>query len=839
MKTKLHLLLRLSLTLCVLFFIQNLNAQLCQSSFSAKYISGSSSLNCISTSTSSSDQYFYGDGMNIMEICGAMSGGPGTSDFFYCANQNPGPGSTPAAGWYSDTQNHLDRFYYWDGSAWDQSVNGGDGFVGVQSSPCLGCVQPLALFAAIDNSGAPDCLNIMDLSADPDRPGIDGAATVTAAVSGSNAINMWKSGGCIAPLVGTGWFGDASSGNFYYWDNTATPQWDPNPQSCPSGGSTYTVTFNVNGGSGSPSSTSVTQASAGASVTLATQNTLSKTGNTFSGWNTASDGTGTNYSAGSSYTPGANITLYAKWTADTYTVSYNANSATSGSVPSDQTKTYGVNLTLRTNSGSLARTGYTFAGWNTAANGSGTSYSAGGTYSTNAADVLYAEWAADSYTLTYDANSGNVCSPSTKSITYASTYGSLCTPTRTGYTFSSWNTQADGNGSTIASGTTVSVTADQTIYAIWAANSYSVIFDNDGGSGSMSNQSVDYGVAENLTANSFTRTGYTFGGWATSSGGSAAYTDGQSYTHATAGNVTLYAVWTANSYSVIFDNDGGSGSMSNQSVDYGVAENLTANSFTRTGYTFGGWATSSGGSAAYTDGQSYTHATAGNVTLYAVWAANSYSVIFDNDGGSGSMSNQSVDYGVAENLTANSFTRTGYTFGGWATSSGGSAAYTDGQSYTHATAGNVTLYAVWTANSYSVIFDNDGGSGSMSNQSVDYGVAENLTANSFTRTGYTFGGWATSSGGSAAYTDGQSYTHATAGNVTLYAVWAANSYSVIFDNDGGSGSMSNQSVDYGVAENLTANSFTRTGYTFGGWATSSGGSAAYTDGQSYTTRYCW
>ena len=198
------------------------------------------------------------------------NGGVGTSDFFYCANQNPGSGSTPAAGWYSDTQNHMDRFYYWDGSGWDQSVNGGQGFVGVQSSPCAGCAQPAALFAAGVNSSAPDCLNILDVSSDPGRPGIDGAATVTAAVSGLNAINRWKSGACIGPDIASAWFGDANSGNFYYWDG-ATTQWNPTPQSCPSGGgATYTVTFNVNGGSGSPSSTSVTQASAGASVTLAT-----------------------------------------------------------------------------------------------------------------------------------------------------------------------------------------------------------------------------------------------------------------------------------------------------------------------------------------------------------------------------------------------------------------------------------------------------------------------------------------------------------------------------------------------------------------------------------------
>ena len=132
-------------------------------------------------------------------------------------------------------------------------------------------------------------------------------------------------------------------------------------------------------------------------------------------------------------------------------------------------------------------------------------------------------------------------------------------------------------------------------------------FDDNGGSGGNTTQTVVYGVAENLDANSFTRTGYTFGGWATSSGSSSvAYTDGQSYTHNQAGNETLYAIWTANSYTVTFDDNGGSGGNTTQTVVYGVAENLDANSFTRTGYTFGGWATSSGSSSvAYTDGELY------------------------------------------------------------------------------------------------------------------------------------------------------------------------------------------------------------------------------------------
>ncbi|NCC14609.1 MAG: hypothetical protein EOM32_14700, partial [Spirochaetia bacterium] len=125
-----------------------------------------------------------------------------------------------------------------------------------------------------------------------------------------------------------------------------------------------------------------------------------RTGYTFCGYYDQTNGGGTQYytaamaSARSwNKTDNAPI-LYAKWTIDTYLVSYDANSASSGSVPAAQTKTYGSNLTLASNTGLLAKTGYTFAGWNTAANGSGTDYAAGATYSTNAALTLYAKWIA-------------------------------------------------------------------------------------------------------------------------------------------------------------------------------------------------------------------------------------------------------------------------------------------------------------------------------------------------------------------------------------------------------------------------------------------------------------
>ena len=127
-------------------------------------------------------------------------------------------------------------------------------------------------------------------------------------------------------------------------------------------------------------------------VTNVSGNTPTRTGHTFNGYNTAADGTGTNYASSAAITLTSDVTLYAKWTADTYAVTYYGNSNTGGSVPDSQTKTYGVNLTLRTNTNTLTRTNYSFSGWNTNSSGNGTDYAAGATYSGNAALDLYAKW---------------------------------------------------------------------------------------------------------------------------------------------------------------------------------------------------------------------------------------------------------------------------------------------------------------------------------------------------------------------------------------------------------------------------------------------------------------
>jgi len=149
----------------------------------------------------------------------------------------------------------------------------------------------------------------------------------------------------------------------------------------------------------------------------------------------------------------------------TYAISYNGNGSTSGST-SGQTKNYDQAITLRNNG--FTRTGYTFVCWNTKANGTGTDYAPGASYTANAAVTLYAKWQINTWPVTYNGN-GNT-GGSTASQT--KTYGEDLTLRQNGftrkyYTFVEWNTKADGTGVSYAPGETYSTNAALTLYAIW------------------------------------------------------------------------------------------------------------------------------------------------------------------------------------------------------------------------------------------------------------------------------------------------------------------------------------------------------------------------------------
>ena len=265
----------------------------------------------------------------------------------------------------------------------------------------------------------------------------------------------------------------------------------------------YTVSFNAGGGIGAPENQSKTH---GTDLTLSST-VPTWTGHTFSSWNTSPDGTGTSFSPGDTFTIDADTVLYAIWTADTYTVSYNANGGSGA--PATQTKNYGEPLNL--SSTVPSRTNYDFVEWNTAADGTGTSYQPEDEYTANAALTLYAIWVATVYTVTYDANGhGTAPAAQTKSpggnVTVASAISA------TGCSFVAWNTKPDATGTRYDPGDTYSADADVTLYAIWVVGVFVVTFDADGGTVSPAQKVVGYSLKYG-TLPTPTKAGETFYGW--------------------------------------------------------------------------------------------------------------------------------------------------------------------------------------------------------------------------------------------------------------------------------------------------------------------------------------
>ena len=187
-------------------------------------------------------------------------------------------------------------------------------------------------------------------------------------------------------------------------------------------------------------------------------------------------------------------------------------------------------------------------------------------------------------------------------------------------------------------------------------------FNANGGSGAMSDMTIATDESVNLTANTFTRVGYTFKGWATSASGSVAYADGASYKMGTNSLYTLYAVWEANN-TLSFNANGGSGSMSNMTIPTDESKNLTPNAFTKAGYTFKGWATSANGDVVYQNGANYTMGTNSSYTLYAVWEAINYDIFYNLNGGTNG-ANPST-YTVESTDVLKAPTKENYEFLGW------------------------------------------------------------------------------------------------------------------------------------------------------------------------------
>ena len=530
---------------------------------------------------------------------------------------------------------------------------------------------------------------------------------------------------------------------------------------------------------------------------------FSRTGYTFTGWNTSPDGTGTAYRPNATIQFAAqNITLYAQWKVRSYSVNFDSNG---GSAVASQSVKYGSKASRPTDP---TRAGHTFQGWYTSRDG-GARYDFNQTVTGDV--TLYAHWSVNSYTLAFDGNGGKA-SESSRTVQYGSQYGSLPTATRTGHTFQGWYTAKSG-GTKVSPSTTMGA-ANTTLYAHWSVNAYTLAFDGNGGKASESSRKVQYGNQYG-TLPTATRTGYAFQGWYTArSGGSQV----SSSTTMEAANTTVYAHWTVNTYTVSFDSNGGS-AVASQSVRYGSKATQPANP-TRAGHTFQGWYTARSGGSKYDFGTAVT----GDVTLYAHWSVNSYTLTFDGNGGKPSEASRTVAYG-GQYGSLPTATRTGYAFQGWYTARDGGTKVSPS---TTMGAANTTLYAHWSVNAYTLAFDGNGGKASESSRKVQYGNQYG-TLPTATRTGYAFQGWYTArSGGSQV----SSSTTMEAANTTVYAHWTVNTYTVSFDSNGGS-AVASQSVRYGSKATQPANP-TRAGHTFQGWYTSRDGGSKYDFGTAVT-----
>ena len=251
----------------------------------------------------------------------------------------------------------------------------------------------------------------------------------------------------------------------------------------------------------------------------------------------------------------------------------------------------------------------------------------------------------ETFTITFDANDG-AGGPDPLTVALDRPMPPITNfPTRTGFAFAGyWDAKTGGDKYYNADGSSAKnwdKSEDATLYARWSSFT-TITFNANTGTGTMQNQQIPESDSANLRQNTFTRTGYTFTGWATTATATTAqYADGASYT-AGAGqaSVTLYAVWTQGPVTTItFNANSGTGTMQNQQIPANDSANLRTNAFTRTDYTFAGWATTASGTAAYADGASYTAGPAqASVTLYAVWTpsqSNTNTITFNANGGTG------------------------------------------------------------------------------------------------------------------------------------------------------------------------------------------------------------
>ena len=607
-----------------------------------------------------------------------------------------------------------------------------------------------------------------------------------------------------------------------------------------------TLSYNVNAPAGSnapgtPASQTVPYNTAAADKSgWAAGDTGKIPGYRFDGWYTAPNG-GNKYDFNTPLT--GNVTVYAHWVGNGYTVRFAGNGATGGGTP-DQAFQYNIGQNLRRNG--FTRDGYTFTGWKRADNqqayGDG-QWVTNLTTQPNGIVTMVAQWSANEAHIRYNPNppagktTGGNGTPNWDGHTGDTPTIGQNGWTIDGYTFAGWATSPDGSGARYAPGARWTANGTLTLYAQWTPGQASLTYDGNGATGGKTDpQTGKTDEKINVRDNGFTRDGYTFVTWNTQADckGNAVKPNSE---WTLQGSSTLYACWAGNAQTLTYHGNGATGgNTAAQSGKTGDELTTNANGFTRDGYTFVRWDTAKDGSGtAYGEGKNgvsqYTMKPAGN-DLYAIWKANPATIQYRNDwpNTTGSTPDTTGSTGDTVTVSQNGFDRPGYTFTGWSTSKRGDPSLNPGDKHT-LEPGTTTVWAQWKANPAHLVYNSNIGSIGSETKTVDGVVDQTVKTlgNPFDRPGYTFSGWNTQADGKGkAYDPGADYTltandKSTPKNTSvLYAQWTINKVTLKFDPNGGVGGYPSINTDaFGsvtIPKDAKEPKVTRPGFRFTGWS---------------------